>query len=302
MRNFTHESDLLRHIAEISAAGPSDPNVDVGPGDDCAVVNIGGASVLVTVDQLVEGRHYEPKRTSIDLIARKAMARSVSDIAAMAGMPIAAVVAGCCRTGFPDGKDLISAIHRWGREFLCPVVGGDLASHHSEDLGMVLSVTVFGVPHAMRGPVLRSGAKPGDAVWVTGEIGGSFASEKHLRFTPRIAEAAAIADLLGERLSSMIDISDGLGRDAARIARASGVRIEIEGPLIPLTPGVKKWSDAARDGEDYELVFTATGANSDALAKLGCTRIGAVTTGEGCVLRGPNGAELDAETMGWDHG
>ncbi len=292
------EADLLLHIARIASQAPQDPRVEIGPGDDCAVLRT-PHRVLVTVDQLIEGRHYDPALTSIDLIARKAMARGISDIAAMAGTPIAAVVSACCRSGFALATELIDAVHRWGREFSCPVVGGDLASH---DSGLILSVTVLGSCHQKRGPVARSGARPGDSVWVTGALGGSFKSGRHLTFTPRVAEGVALADLLGNHLSAMIDISDGLGRDAARIARASGVRIEIDANQVPLASGVASWESGARDGEDYELLFTTGAPDSYALKKLGCTRIGEVRAGDGCVLRAPDGTTHDADHMGWDHG
>ena len=294
------ESELLAHIARLAAAKPLGPGIEVGPGDDCAVITASGR-LLVTVDQLIDGVHYEHGTAPIDLVARKSLARSLSDIAAMAGTPIAAVVAGCCPPGFPYGYELVDAIHRWGRALACPVIGGDLAAHEGK---LVLSVTVIGACHAKRGPVLRSGTRAGDAVWVSGPVGGSFRTGRHLSFEPRIRLGTALADLLGERLTSMIDISDGLGRDTARIARASGVRIDLDAASFPLAMGVEAWEDAARDGEDYELVFTVGGgaADDEALKALGCTRIGAASAGDGCGIRTPGGDTVDAEAMGWDHG
>lgn len=293
-----NESDLLAHIARTAAAYPMGPDVLVGPGDDCAVLRIAG-DLLVTVDQLIEGRHYAAG-TPLDLVARKAMARAISDIAAMAGVPIAAVVAGACPRGFPDGEALVDAIHAWGRHFACPVVGGDLATH---DAPVALSVTILGRPHERRGPVLRSTARVGDSVWVTGPLGGSFRSGRHLTFEPRVAMGVKLADRLGPHLTAMIDISDGLGRDAGRIAEASGVRIELRAGDIPLAPGVASWRQGASDGEDYELLFTVDADAKDlqSLAPLECVRIGAVVPGAGCVIGGPDGSEIDARALGWDH-
>jgi thiamine-monophosphate kinase len=293
------EADLLGHIARLAATKPLGPRIEVGPGDDCAVVTIRGR-LLVTVDQLVDGRHYDHGTAPIDLVARKALARSISDIAAMAGTPVCAVVAGCCPPGFPYGYELVDAIHRWGRALSCPVIGGDLATH---DGRLVLSVTVLGECHATRGPVLRSGARAGDGVWVTGALGGSYRTGRHLSFPPRVTEGIALADLLGDRLSSMIDVSDGLGRDTARIARASGVRIALDAAAFPMALGVESWEEAAGDGEDYELVCTVTERAGDAaaLGALGLTRIGEVYAGEGCIIRAPEGWEVDAASMGWDH-
>ncbi|MBL0926787.1 MAG: thiamine-monophosphate kinase [Phycisphaerales bacterium] len=294
-----NESDLLARIAERSRGlgGP----VEVGPGDDCAVVGAGGR-LLLTVDQLVEGRHFDPG-TAPDLIARKAVARSVSDIAAMAGAPLVSLGTGCLTRGRPDADELCARMAHWANAFGCPMVGGDLAFH---DGPAVLTVTVLGTPHPTRGPVLRSGARAGDLVLVTGRLGGSYTSGRHLSFTPRAAEARQLADALGPRLHSMIDISDGLGRDAGRLAAASGVRIEINAARLPLHPGVTDWRRGAADGEDYELLFTAGGLAEgacSALASIGApvSCIGRVVSGEGCVVIDPEGSAHDARELGWEH-
>lgn len=309
------EARLHQHIYQ-HAAGLTRmfPHVLVGPGDDCAVVAGGdaaGGAVLLTVDQVIEDRHFFGRKaaspTPLELVARKAVARSVSDIAAMGGEPRWALATAALPKGFAEGDRLFDAMHRWARAMSVPLVGGDVATHGEAGAPMVLTVTVGGVADRTRGPVLRSGARAGDEVWVTGEVGGSLKSGKHLEFTPRIAEGRALVLRLGEDVHAMIDISDGVGRDAGRIADASGVRIEIEAARLPLSAAGMDPIIAAGEGEDYELLFTARpgvvetmlGSWAPQLAPL--TRIGTVRAGRGCVLIDAGGGERDARGLGWDH-
>lgn len=298
------ESELLGHIyaRSIDLRAP----IEVGPGDDAAVLRFGDdAPMLATVDQLVEGRHYDPAITSLELIARKAVARSISDIAAMGGRPTAGLATAALRDGFDDADALFDAMARWARHWNAPLAGGDIAM---VDGPTVLTVTIFGRPHTVRGPVLRSGAKPGDVLFVTGSVGGSFASGRHLSFAPRLEEGSWLCDALGGRLHAMIDLSDGLGRDAARLAHASAARIRLDASDIPLSIRVADWMDAIGEGEDYELLFAVDpGAAPDIPDR--CpdvdtpfTRIGVLEEGVGCVVRTPEGEVVDAEELGWDHG
>ena len=298
------ETDLLSHIyrrsADLSAAYP---RILVGPGDDCAVITSpwgGGDRLLLKVDQLVEGRHFVPApATPLDLIARKAIARAVSDIAAMAGAPTAALAAATLPAGCTYANELFDHLARWARHWSCPLVGGDIAAWSTPGAGLVLSLTVVGTPHPRRGPVLRSTARPGDHVYVTGPLGGSLDAAtglgRHLTFEPRLHEAARLGDTLGDHLHAMMDISDGLGIDAGRLADASGVRIELDAASIPLNPGIRDWRRAAGDGEDYELLFT-----TDQSPPLGI-RIGRVAEGNGCVVIEGN-QTIDVTALGFDHG
>ncbi|MBL0870667.1 MAG: hypothetical protein IBJ18_08835, partial [Phycisphaerales bacterium] len=199
-------------------------------------------------------------------------------------------------------RDPSTALTPSARLFDCPIVGGDLAST-PPGTPIHLSVTVAGTPHPTRGPVLRSTAQPGDAVWVTGAIGNSFASGRHLTFQPRIREAQWLADTLGSDLHAMIDLSDGLGRDAARIALASNTRLIIN--HIPLNPDSNTRSplQAAADGEDYELLFTTPPHIQlpPTVLNTPLTRIGTVVEGTGCIIIDPQGIEHDATHLGWDH-
>ncbi len=309
------ENELLRHIFERSRdLGAAFPRVVVGPGDDCAVVNV-ASPMLLKVDQVIEGRHFT-RGTPVDLIARKAIARAVSDVAAMAGRPVAALAAAAIPKGYAEADALFDATARWARHWGCPLVGGDIAGVARVEEGgrLGLSITMVGEVHGQRGAVLRSGARVGDVVYVTGEIGGAFDAARgggrHLTFEPRVEEAAWLAGSLGEKLHAMLDVSDGLGMDAGRLAAASGVRIDIDGGAIPLAAAVNgDWLCALRDGEDYELLFAADAgaAVPEVIPGMGTgvgtrvTRIGVVTAGGGCFVKGVGGRVVDAGAMGFEH-
>lgn len=316
------ESDLLSHIygrsADLAAAFPY---ILAGPGHDCAVIALPrGEAILLKVDQVVEGTHFRGPPggpTPLDLVARKSIARAVSDIAAAGGRPVAALAAATLPPGCAYADALFDAMSRWARHWGCPLVGGDIASWSRlegtqaprPEGGLVLSVSVIGLPHEQRGPVLRSGARPGDAVYVTGALGGSLDPATglgpHLTFEPRLTEAAWLCDTFGDQLRAMMDVSDGLGRDAGRLAKASGVRIEIDAAAIPRRPGIADWRRAASDGEDHELLFALA---PEARAPASCpatgtpiTRIGMLIAGAGCFIRSPEGRLIDAAELGWDH-
>lgn len=300
------EGELLAHIYRRSAGLPE--RVLVGPGDDCAVLAVGPVPILLKVDQLVEGRHFRTG-TTIELVGRKAVARAVSDIAAMGGVPTAALAAATLPRGYEHADALFDAMSRWAMRFGSPLVGGDICTLGAGQTGPVtLGVSVVGAPHAVRGPVLRSGARPGDVVYVTGELGGSLERStglgRHLTFEPRMAESAWLCDELGDRLHAMMDLSDGLGRDAGRMAEASGVAIHLEAAGLPAASG-STWRQAAGDGEDYELLFTADPSarvpERVPVSGTRVTRVGMVSAGLGCTIRTPEGEILDARELGWEH-
>ncbi len=331
------ESDLLRHIADRSGdlfgLSGAFGQVVVGPGDDCAVVRTASGNVLLlTVDQLVEGRHFEPG-TSIDLIARKAVARSVSDIAAMGGRPSWGLATGLLPDGFAHADELFDAMAKWARHWGCPLIGGDIAFGTKEPapegratrMPLSLTVTVCGWMEHGAAPLLRSGAQVGDELWLTGQVGGSFESGWHLRFEPRIE--AGVAAAASGKVHAAIDLSDGLGRDAARVGDASGVRLEIFASTLPISHRCADWVHAVREGEDYELLLATgptslahseghTGRTPGALAPvpppfaaepglLGpIGRVRACRAGEtpGATIIDAHGREHEAGEMGWDHG
>jgi thiamine-monophosphate kinase len=236
--------------------------VRVGIGDDCAVVRgpRGGRPGLFKIDSVVDGVHFESKTASPARIGWKALCRSLSDIAAMGGVPRYAVAAAAAPKGFGLArlKGVMAGLESAARRFGVAIVGGDTASTAGP---FSLAVAVWGEA-GPGGPVLRSGARPGDWVWVTGALGGSILG-RHLRFTPRVREARAIVRRL--RPTAMLDVSDGLGIDAGRLARASGVSIVLEAGAVPIAPAARALArrdgrtpldHALADGEDYELLFT----------------------------------------------
>lgn len=226
-------------------------------GDDCAVLPGGW---LLTCDPVIEGIHYLPS-TPPYRVGWKAMARNLSDIAAMAGKPRYAVVSLGLRPATPVRyvTELYRGMRAVAGRFGCEIVGGDTAHVRREPF---IIVTVLG--HADR-PVLRSGAKPGDRVFVTGKLGGSYRSGKHLRFLPRLREARQLA----RYAHAMLDLSDGLASDLQRLSEASRVGFEIFSDKIPgQLPG------ALTDGEDFELLFTVAPRHAGRLRKryyeIGC--------------------------------
>jgi len=300
---MTSESQLLARIYERSRdLASSFGEIVVGPGDDAAVVRAPGGDVLViTTDQLVEGRHYAPE-TPVDRVARKAIARAISDIAAMGGAPAWGLATGVLPDGYAHGDELCASLARWAEHWRCPLIGGDLA-FGSERL--VLSVTVIGRMESGHPPVLRSGAKPGDELRLTGPVGASLPSGWHLEFEPRLEQGRA-ASKAGARVHAMIDLSDGLGRDAGRVARASGVILEIDASAIPLRDPALDWNQACSDGEDYELLMAiAPGPESATAARphrIGVARACEPGEAPGVYVVDQAGTRHDAAAMGWDHG
>ena len=290
------ESDLLDHIGRVAhGMGLRFGQVIVGPGDDAAIVRTpGGDSLLLSVDQLIAGRHVDAD-TPTDLIARKAVARSISDLAAMGGAPMVGLATGALPRGYADAETLVERLHHWAEHWHMPLVGGDVAV---TDGPLSLTVTAIGTLVAER-VCLRSDARVGDEIFVTGALGGSYESGRHLTFSPRLREAADIISMLGVHAHAMIDISDGLGRDADRVGAASGVLLEIDADALPLHDDVSDWRRAAGDGEDYELLVTV--AADREYDPPHATRIGRVVAGEpGCVIIA-DGVGHAGRDLGWDH-
>ncbi len=299
-----NERSLLEQIQSRSASLESrfPDALVVGPGDDCAVLRSpSGDLSLVGVDQLIVGRHCTPD-TPVDLIARKAIARGVSDIAAMGGTPTWALAAARLPTRYPHADELFDSCAKWAEHWGCPIVGGDIATGPGE---LALSITVAGAPHPARGPVLRSGARAGDLVAVTGPIGDSLSTGWHLNFEPRITEARLLCDSLGPDLHAMIDISDGLGLDAHRVAYASGAVIEIDSERVPARDGsASPWRDRFSHGEDHELLvtFRPDGIPPGSLTVIGRVRAPEPDEAPGARVISLDGTIAPGSELGWDHG
>ena len=265
------EDALIRRILR---GFPGGPRLVVGPGDDCAVVDLGrGPLRLLKTDALVEGVHFLPE-TPAEKVGWKSVARVLSDFAAMGGAPEHVLVTVAVDAGRPLAW--MDGLYRGIRKCLSRH-GGVLAGGETCRLptGAVISVAGEGRV-GRRELVLRSGGKPGDLLLVTGRLGGSIAG-KHLSFTPRLAEAAWLVREL--RPSAMMDLSDGLAKDLPRLAEASGCGFELG--ELPTNPGCTR-EQALADGEDYELLLSvsprrwraASAAWSAAFPRLPLTVIG----------------------------
>ena len=245
-------------------SNPAHPRVPLGIGDDAAVVtSASGDRVAIAVDTLIEGVHFVfdeaadgyPPATP-ELAGRKALAVNLSDLAAMAARPIAAVVGVVFdrRRGSDFATRVMDGIRGLAAEFDMAIVGGDT---NTWDGPLMISVTVFG---ESSGPMItRSGSKVGDLVCVTGPLGGSRFG-RHLTFTPRIHEAQQLRDTL--EVHAMIDVSDGLASDIRHLLEAANVGVRIDADAIPLNQECESWRNAFEDGEDFELLFTVPEAES----------------------------------------
>jgi len=302
------EFDLIRWIRSQTGASPEVP---IGAGDDCAALRLPeGKTVLVTTDMLVAGVHFKPEEATPRQVGHKAVARAVSDIAAMAGEAKAVVIAMAAARGTAAAylKDLFCGMKAAADALGVQIAGGDIATG---DLPLTLTVTVIGTGD-QDSLVLRSGARPGDRVLVTGELGGALLG-RHLSFLPRLKEAVWLRDAVA--LHSMIDISDGLAADAGHIGAESGVAIELWADAIPVSKaaetlpassGRSALEHALHDGEDYELLFTVTADQSSQLLErsdvpVKVTCIGEVVGGSGLWIRKRGGEKRPLEPRGWVH-
>jgi thiamine-monophosphate kinase len=301
-----HEFDL---IAQIRLRTARHPRLAVGIGDDAALVRFpGSAGSLVTVDMLMEGVDFTLATATGRQIGWKSLAVNLSDIAAMAGRPVACVVSVALprQGGFALGSELLAGVAACAERFGVALAGGDT---NTWDGPLVISVTVLGEPTG-NGPVLRKGARPGDWIVTTGSFGGSICG-KHLDFIPRVEEALALHQTAA--LTAMIDTSDGLAADLWHILEESGVGAVIDEAAVPISPdaavhdGSSPLEHALSDGEDFELLFTVSSADGQALLSsppcaTPLTRIGEITAAPGCFLKSRDGRLKPLAALGWKHG
>jgi thiamine-monophosphate kinase len=311
-------SGELEFIDWLRRRTPARERVLLGPGDDTAALAWpGGAPALVTTDMLLEGSCFTLEGSPIQVpgvapaaprrVGRKAMAVNLSDVAAMAGRPVAAVVS----VGLPKrgGRALAEELYLGLREmadaFAVPIVGGDT---NSWDGPLVISVTVLGEP-GPAGVVRRAGAKLGDWLLVTGALGGSLRG-KHLDFTPRVHEALRLAAVT--RLHAMIDLSDGLAADVAKLCAESGCGAELWAEAVPVSDdaramggGRSPLEHALGDGEDFELAFAVAADEGRRLVReqpvpgVTLTAVGEVVA-DGLWLR-EGGGRRPLPALGWVH-
>jgi thiamine-monophosphate kinase len=302
-------------ISRLTLALPTNKSVINGAGDDCAVLDVGLPDqwLLFKTDAVVEGIHFQAD-TPPEKIGRKALARCLSDIAAMAGTPTAALVTVALPQNFDPHRieAIYSGMSALARQHEVAIVGGETTTNPER---LLISLSLLGFVSHGRG-VLRSGAKAGDAIFVTGELGGSLAG-RHLDFEPRLAEGRWLAQHFS--IHAMLDLSDGLAGDLKHILTASGVGADLLTSAIPVTREAKLRSKtgspakppllaALTDGEDFELLFTVSSRDAVRLLdawkkqfpKLRLSCIGKITGGEGVTLRGKHGVQR-LNLHGYEH-
>ena len=310
-----NEFEVVERISKLLPPAPRE--VLVPAGDDCAVLRFGEASWVAASDMLVAGHHFEGWAAPED-VGYKAVAVNVSDVAAMGGSPRFVLVSG----GAPDAETasrLFAGVLEACEEFGVYPLGGDTTGAEA----LTVDVAILGELSCP--PVLRSGARPGDLLAVTGELGASAAGllalehgageagrlvRRHLRPEPRV-EAGQAAARLGA--AAMMDLSDGLASDARRMCVRSGVGCRAELDLLPIAGDTRALAAslgrdpaelAATGGEDYELLISGSRAVLEALAQevgllLPVTVVGEVTEDEGVVFH--RGGEPVGDLSGWDH-
>jgi thiamine-monophosphate kinase len=251
-----------RLIERLQRVLSGDDQVLAGPGDDCAVVASAceGELLLLKSDCVVEGVHFS-KRDSPAAVGWKAMMRPVSDFAAMSGLPRYAIITLIAPpvTEVKWTTQLYRGLEKAARRCDVHIVGGETSATRGP---MAISVSVIGFVEKQRW-TSRRGGKAGDLLFVTGRLGGSITG-KHLKFRPRLAEARWLTEHF--RIHAMMDLSDGLGADLPRLARASGLTFEIDKASLPRNRGCTI-NQAISDGEDFELLFAIAPNESDALQK-----------------------------------
>jgi thiamine-monophosphate kinase len=290
---------LERHGAKATSCGSISIATDALPDHE----------LLVACDAAIEGRHA-PLGCDPAVLARKAVLRNLSDVAAMGNARPIAIAAGLFA---PDTCDAatIAAIERglretgarWGAPLRALAI-----EREPRPIPLAVCVAILAAKARAQVPVARRcDARAGDGVYVTGSIGGAWDARtglgRHLDFEPRISAAHELVATLGARLGAMIDVSDGLGRDLGHIAHASGVSIEVELSAVPVPDGVDALA-AIGHGEDYELAFTARGEVPRSVAGVPVTRIGTVcrdATAPGRVLVRCATREFDASLRGFEH-
>ena len=251
-----------RLLAQLLPTLPGNSSVVLGAGDDCAVVRDPRRDnlQLLKTDCIVEGIHFKAASPPF-AVGWKAMARPLSDFAAMSGLPQFALVTLIvpAETTLDWTKKIYRGLEKAARAFDVSIVGGETSNIEGP---AVISVSLTGFVEKDRW-VSRSGGKAQDDLFVTGRLGGSLRG-KHLKFTPRIEEARWLTKYFP--IHAMMDLSDGLGADLPRLARASGVGFEVDENVLPRNRGCTV-SQALNDGEDYELLFAISPRDSLRLRK-----------------------------------
>jgi len=303
------ERQLIDWIRQHAAAHPA---LCLGIGDDAAMLDLGGQPCVVTVDMLTDHVDFELAQIDPRRAGRKALAVNLSDLAAMAARPLAAVVAVVLprQGGMELAKALYQGMLPLAEKYHVAMAGGDT---NSWDGPLAVSLTLLGRPSA-RGPLRRSGARPGDRVVATGSFGGSLLG-RHLDFEPRVHEATELHEHY--ELHAGIDVSDGLARDLAHLAAESGCGAVLHTEQIPvaedarrlaamLADGSTPLEHALTDGEDFELLLAVATDEARRMASEQPLDVPLAVIGEfveepGLWLADASGRREPLEPKGWEH-
>ncbi len=314
------EKKLINQIRRMARARGSH-SVRTGIGDDCAVLRVPpGNDLLVTTDFTIEKVHFRRDWHRPELVGERCLTRGLSDIAAMGGKPQAAFLSLAVPSDLPQKwvDRFLKGLLDLAEEFKLPLAGGDTAESAG---GIQADIVVVGsVPKGKA--VLRSGAKPGERIYVTGELGGSAAALARL-VESKLVGAEYLRDFyrhyrpqarvaVGQRLrqrgvaSAMIDLSEGLSTDLEHICQESHVGAEIEAEAIPrahVGVGGERVAleFALHGGDDYELLFTSAAAIPSRVAGVRVTRIGRTTRSAGMRLIEEDGKQQPLQAGGWEH-
>jgi thiamine-monophosphate kinase len=307
-------------ISRIRGQARRRPGLAAGIGDDCAILQIpAGLQTLVTTDFSLEGVHFRREWHPAEAVGHRCLARGLSDIAAMGGSPLAAFLSLALPPNLPQSwvNQFVKGLLKLAEKFKVSLAGGDTAQSRS---GVLADIVVVGsVPRGKA--IRRTGARPGDRIYVTGALGGAAAAfnllfsgrklkpadfPRHFHPMPRIEVGQF---LLAKGLASaMIDLSDGLSTDLGHICEESEVGAEIHAERVPRAMIGKPAREvdlkfALHGGEDYELLFTVTG-NKRVPAEIGgvaITQIGHLTRGKNLVLMNSEGVGVKLRPQGWEH-
>ncbi len=286
----------------------------IGIGDDAALVDwAGDRGLLVASDLLADAVHFELATTEPQRIGRKALAVNLSDVAAMAGRPVAATVSVLLprSAGFALARDLYEGLSQLAANYDVALAGGDT---NTWDGPLVIEVTILAEP-PKGGPLRRTGAQAGDWLLVTGSLGGS-ALGHHLDFEPRVREAMRLVRAYD--VHAGMDISDGLALDLSRLAEASGCGAIVDVSSLPISAAARELASrpgeklsatdrAIGDGEDFELLLAMPpdGAQqllADQPFDVALTNIGTVVAERGLWQRKADGGTAALEPRGYRHG
>ncbi len=304
------ENDVLDWIARNAK---SYPWVQIGVGDDMAAVTLPGGEfsnlALLKIDQALDQVHFDLRSHRPAAAGKKAVNRCLSDCAAMACVPTAILISVALPQTATTAmmRELFDGCQAAAAAFNCPIVGGDTAIWDQR-----LAITVAALGSSIRPPIRRSGAKAGDALCVTGKLGGSILG-RHLDFIPRIEPAQQLAAAIN--IHAMMDLSDGLAMDLPRMMTASGTGACVNAAWVPIHPdalrlqqrdGKPALQHALCDGEDYELLFAVDSDDARQLANvdsdISVTIIGRVTPPPGqCVLMDEYGHMQAWPKGGWEY-